>query len=384
LLRLGRQRYSRSNDYHDRGRLSASGEIMIVLFQRSLGPYRVPLFNSLSDALDGDFTLILTRQDRTPNRRWTIPWSEVRCRVAVLPGHRLDIGRGTLEVSLGVGATLGDLNPQAIVLGGWDVHACWSALRWARRRRVPLIGWVESSSGTGPHRGMVSNTVRRRFLKACSAAIVPGAASEAFVHQLTPALPCHHAPNSVDAPDLRALGQPPAGGAALFIGELSQRKGTDLVLAAAPQILELFPRLIVAGDGPLRSDVIALAERLPGLEYAGFTEGPQKTRIFERSAVVLIPSRRDPWPLVACEALVGLRPIVTGPGVGSFPDLRQLAGEAVSAMAAATPQDLVYAARRVKGRVVPPALRGAFSPEAVAAAMVTAVRSVASAGGPAR
>ena len=36
---------------------------MIVLFQRSLGPYRVSLFNSLSDALDGDFTLILTRRD---------------------------------------------------------------------------------------------------------------------------------------------------------------------------------------------------------------------------------------------------------------------------------------------------------------------------------
>jgi glycosyltransferase involved in cell wall biosynthesis len=355
---------------------------MIVLFQRSLGPYRVPLFNSLSDALDGDFTLILTRQDRTPNRRWTIPWSEVRFRVIVLPCHRLDIGRGALEVSRGVGATLDDLKPQAIMLGGWDVQACWSALRWGRRRRVPLVGWVESSLGTGLHRGVVSSTVRYRFLKACSAAIVPGAASEEFVHQLTPGLPCHHAPNSVDVPDLRAIGEPSAGGAALFIGELSQRKGTDLVLAAAPQILELFPHLIMAGDGPLCSDVIALAERLPGLEYAGFTEGPQKTRLFEQSAVVLIPSRRDPWPLVACEALVGLRPIVTGPGVGSLPDLRQLAGEAVSAMPAATPQDLVDAAKRVKGQVVPSALRAAFSPESVAAAMAAAVRSVVSVGRP--
>ncbi|MCW2909970.1 MAG: hypothetical protein JWL68_4759 [Actinomycetia bacterium] len=352
---------------------------MIALFQRSLAPYRVSLFNSLSDALDGDFTLVLTRQDRTPDRRWTIQWSEVRCRVVVLPGHRLNLGRGTLEVSRGVRATLDDLKPQALVLGGWDVHACWAAMRWARRQRVPLVGWVESSQRTGLHRGVVSSTVRRRFLRACSAAIVPGAESEAFVRQLAPALPCHHAPNSVDAPDLRAVGQPPGHGAALFIGELSPRKGADLVLAAATQILQLFPRLIMAGDGPLRSDVIALAAQLPGLEYAGFVEGPEKARLFEQSAVILIPSRRDPWPLVACEALVGLRPIVVGPGVGSLPDLEQAAGEAVAVMPTATPRDLVDAARRAQGAVVPSGLRAAFRPETVAAAMATAARCAVSA-----
>ena len=355
---------------------------MIVLFQRQLAPYRVSLFNSLNEALDGQFTLVLTRPDPTANRLWTIPWPEVRFRTAVLPGHRLDIGRGTWEVSHGVHATLDDLKPQAVVLGGWDVHACWVALRWARQRGVPLVGWVESSQRTGQHRGAISSTIRHRFLTACSAAIVPGAAAEAFVRQLAPALPCHRAPNSVDAPDLRTIAEPPPQGAALFIGELSQRKGVDLILAAARRILQLFPRLIVAGDGPLRSDVLALASRLPALEYAGFVEGPEKARLFGQSAVILIPSRRDPWPLVACEALVGLRPIVVGPGVGSLPDLQQVAGEAVVAMPAATPGDLVDAARRAKGRAVPPGLRAAFRPETVAAAMVAAARSAASAGEP--
>ncbi len=168
----------------------------------------------------------------------------------------------------------------------------------------------------------------------------------------------------------------------MFIGELSHRKGVDLILAAAPQILQLFPRLIVAGDGPLRSDVIALAAWLPGLEYAGFVEGPEKAQLFGQSAVILIPSRRDPWPLVACEALVGLRPIVLGPGVGSIPDLQQMAGKAVAAMSEATPRDLVDAAMRAKGHSAPPGLRTAFRPETVAAVMATAARSVASAGEP--
>lgn len=355
---------------------------MIVLFQRQLAPYRVSLFNSLNDALDGQFTLVLTRPDPTPDRLWTVPWPEVRFRTAVLPGRRLDSGRGRWEVSWGVRATLDGLKPLAVVLGGWDVHACWTALRWARRQGVPLVSWVESSQLTGLHRDVLTSAIRHRFLAACSAAIVPGAASEAFVRQLAPALPCHQAPNSVDAPDLRTIDGPTPQGAALFVGELSERKGVDLLLTAAPQILQSFPRLIVAGDGPLRSEVIALASLLPGLEYVGFVEGPEKAQLFAQSAVILIPSRRDPWPLVACEALVGLRPIVVGPGVGSLPDLQRAAGESVAAMSAATAQDLVDATKRAKGRTVPPELRAAFRPEMVAAAMAAAVRSVASVGEP--
>src|ERR1019366_1380584 len=152
-----------------------------------------------------------------------------------------------------VRATLDGLKPQAVVLGGWDVHACWAALRWARRRGVPLVACVESSQQSGLRRGVISSTIRHRFLSACSAAIVPGAAAEAFVRQLAPAIPCYHALNSVDSPDLRAIAEPPPQGAAVFIGELSQRKGVDLILAAAPHILQLFPRLIIAGDGPMRS-----------------------------------------------------------------------------------------------------------------------------------
>ena len=355
---------------------------MIVLFQRTLGPYRVSLFNSLSDALDGEFTLLLSRRDRPPDRLWMIPWSEVRFQVVVLDGHRLDVGRGTLEVSRGVRATLNGLRPQAIVLGGWDVHACWTALRWARQRKVPLVGWVESSQRTGRHRGTVSTLIRRRFMQACSAAIVPGVLSEEFVHQLVPALPCHRAPNSVEGRDLRAIGDPLPQGAALFIGTLSKRKGVDLILSAAAELLKVFPRLIIAGDGPLRGDVIALAARLPPVEYVGFVEGAEKARLFERSAVVLIPSRRDPWPLVACEALVAGRPIVLGTGVGSLPDLLQLAGAVVCPMPAATPQGLVDAVGLAKGRVVSPEVRAALRPEAVAAAMAAGIRSVASPGGP--
>jgi len=351
---------------------------MIVLLQRQLAPYRISMLNSLSAELNGELMVMHTRQDPAPGLRWTLAWHQVKFQAIILPGHRLNVGSGIFELSHHVGRTLDKFRPEAIVLNGWDMHASWTALSWARRRGVPIIAWVASTQTAGKHRDPISDAARRYFLKHCSAAVVPGIAAEAFVHKFVPSLLCYRVSNAIDEPELRAMSAPGKNGAALFIGQLSRRKGVDLILDAAAEILNIFPRLIIAGDGPLRDKVVALAARLPGLEYAGFVEGIDKTRLFERSSAVLAPSRRDPWLMVAAEALVARRPIVLGPGVGASPDLQPIAGDAIRLMPAATPEDLVDAARQVRDQVVPSSLSEAFRPVEQAAAMAAAFRSTIS------
>ena len=347
---------------------------MIALLARQLGPYRISVLNELSEELNGELMVMHTRADPTPNRQWTVAWHEVKFETTTLSGYRLNLGSGTLELSRHVGSTLAKIRPDAIVMNGWDMHASWMALSWARRRRVPVIAWVASTQTAGKHRVRSSNAIRRYFLERCSAAVVPGVAAESFVHKFVPSLPCYRVTNAVDEPDLRAMDTPPKNGAALFIGELSRRKGVDLIIDAAEDILGIFPRLIIAGNGPLRDEVAALANRLPGLEYAGFVEGSDKTRLFGRSSAVLAPSRKDPWLMVAAEALVARRPIVLGPGVGAIRDLQPIAGDAVCVMPAATHEDLVNAARQVRNQVVPSGLSEAFRPVDQATAMARAFR----------
>lgn len=351
---------------------------MIVLLARQLGPYRISVLNNLSEALNGELMVVHTRADPAPDRQWTLAWHEVKFQTTTLPGHRLNVGSGIFELSRHVGSTLAKFRPEAIVLNGWDMHASWTALSWARRRGVPIIAWVASTQAAGKHRGLISNAARRFFLEHCSAAVVPGVAAEAFVHKFIPSLPCYRVSNAIDEPELRTMSAPPKNGAALFIGQLSRRKGVDLILDAAEDILNIFPRLIIAGNGPLRDEVVALAGRLPGLEYAGFVEGTDKARLFQRSSAVLAPSRKDPWLMVAAEALVARRPIVLGPGVGAIPDLQPIAGDAVRLMPAATSEDLVNAARQVRNQVVPSSLSEAFRPSEQAIAMAAAFRSTIS------
>jgi hypothetical protein len=95
-------------------------------------------------------------------------------------------------------------------------------------------------------------------------------------------------PETVGGPD-----EPPH---VLFVGRLSEEKGTLELLEATGGL----PRVVV-GDGPLR-------ERVP--DAVGFVPPSQLGPYYERAAIVVCPSRREGYGVVAREAMAYGRPVV--------------------------------------------------------------------------
>jgi glycosyltransferase involved in cell wall biosynthesis len=340
---------------------------VIVLVHNILPPYRVPLFNALSAACGGEFAVLLTRETHHYRRSWRVPWEDVAFQVHCVRTLGFHVGDRAIDVSFGIGAALTSLNPTAVIVAGWDLSACWSALLWARRRNVPAYAWVESGAASGSLRGPLSTRVRRAFLLQCQGAIVPGRAAASFVADLVPSIRCVEAPNAVTVPVNRVANAPEPPWSALFVGELSRRKGFDILLAAIPELLADFAGLTIAGTGPMTRQAEDIARPNPRVRYLGFVEGEPLISEMYAASVVLVPSRHDPWPVVAAEALTAGRPVVLGTGVGSRADLDALAGSAAASMAAADAESLVSAARRARSQVVPTVAREAFQPTKVAA-----------------
>lgn len=346
---------------------------MVALIHNILPPYRVPLFNALAEARGGEFVVVLARETHRFRRAWRVPWEDVKFQVCLLRTLTVRLGDRSVDISVGVGAALNKANPDAVIVAGWDLPACWLALAWARRHGVPVYAWVESGLTSGSLRGPISTTIRRIFLGQCKGAVVPGDAAASFVSHLAPSLRLVRAPNSVGMPVNRSIRAPKPPWSAIFVGELSERKGFDVVLDAVPDLLSDFSQLTVAGVGPMATRIEAMAARDPRIRYLGFVEGEPLASALSAASVVLIPSRKDPWPLVAVEALTMGRPVVVGPGVGSAPDLAKLAGAAVTRMPVADAASLVVAARDARTRVVPMLAREPFQPDAVAAQFLSVV-----------
>ncbi len=105
------------------------------------------------------------------------------------------------------------------------------------------------------------------------------------------------------------------------VGRLVDKKGFDVLLAAAPAILARHPeaRIVLGGGGDLRGELEAQARRL-GVErsvtFTGALSHPEVLALIAAAEVFVMPSVRDPrgnvdgLPIVVLEAMAAGKPVV--------------------------------------------------------------------------
>lgn len=106
----------------------------------------------------------------------------------------------------------------------------------------------------------------------------------------------------------------------LFVGRLSREKGVDLLLEAMRSIPG-HPRLVIAGDGPLKAELEQQA-RQAGIaaEFMGWIGPHDLPPLVARAHVQVVPSRSEPQGVVVIEALATGTPVI-GARVGGIPEM---------------------------------------------------------------
>ncbi len=180
---------------------------------------------------------------------------------------------------------------------GW--RGRWATLvgRLAYRRTAHII------AVSGPIR---QRLVERDGVPAERVTVIPCAMPEDSLPQPAPALP----------EQLR--GRPLVG----VVARLEPEKGVDVLLRAAPRILDHRPEcaFMVVGDGPQRATLEAQAARLglgSHVHFLGFR--PDVRALLPLLEVLVVPSLSEGAPLVILEAMAAGVPVVAS-AVGGIPD----------------------------------------------------------------
>jgi glycosyltransferase involved in cell wall biosynthesis len=123
-------------------------------------------------------------------------------------------------------------------------------------------------------------------------------------------------PNFVDVPPGPATGD---GGYMLFVGRLSPEKGIGVLLDAWRRLADI--PLVIAGDGPLRQEVEAVAALSCGrsLRIVGLQDRAGIAALMRGARFLVFPSAwYESFPLVIAEAFAcGLPVVASGLGVAA-------------------------------------------------------------------
>jgi glycosyltransferase involved in cell wall biosynthesis len=260
-------------------------------------------------------------------------WSRLR-NVAPRPGPDHFFGSDTPDI----GAELRDGGFDAVLVLGWYLKTFVQAAWAAKRLGLPVMARGDSHLGTP--RGALVRWVKAvtypGLLRAFDAALYVGVRSRAYYeHYGYPSDRLFFSPHCVDtawfadratAESGRALrtrlGVGGGETVVLFAGKLVDlKRPLDIIEAVARQGAPPV-HVVVAGSGELAAAMTARAAALGvNLHLLGFLNQTQMPSAYAAANVLVLPSTRETWGLVANEALACGTPIILADTVGCAPDL---------------------------------------------------------------
>jgi glycosyltransferase involved in cell wall biosynthesis len=242
---------------------------------------------------------------------------------------------------------------RGIVAEGWDAvvlhtgyryRVFWTAVRAARRRRIPVLFGTDAHGFTSQNgraeilKGAIKRLVLPWLFRLADVAIVPSSRSRDFLVALrmppervvvTPYVVDNdwwrEAASKVDREQVRqAWGIPCDATVFLYCAKLQPWKRPQDLLAAFARLGATSAHLVLAGEGPLRGELERAAESLGvagRTRFLGFVNQGALPATYRASDVLVLPSAYEPFGVVVNEAMLcGCVPIVSDQ-VGAGGDL---------------------------------------------------------------
>jgi len=311
----------------------------IVVITEIIAPYRIPVFNALASQAGIDLHVIFLAETDPTQRQWEIHTEEIRFSYEVLSGVRRRVRDHTLLLNWGVEKVLQRAFPDAIVCGGYNYFASWTALRWAERNSVPLHLWVESTAKNFRTGYGWMEWLKTNFVGRSAGFIVPGKAASSYLESYgVPVEEMAIAHNAVDNSFFERESAVARRDAAsmrktlnlpqryfLFSGRLVPEKGVFDLLHAYAALSEELKRevaLVFVGDGRARSELVRASRSLSGtIVFPGFAQRGELAAYYGLADALVFPTHADAWGMVVNEAMACGLPVICSDAAGCAEDL---------------------------------------------------------------
>jgi len=315
-------------------------EKRVLLMTNIVAPYRLPLFNAISEKGNIYFKVIALAE-REKNREWKLSENKIKFNYQILHGWHWFIWGKKREVAIhlnrGVFKAFLEYNPDVIITSGYDDLAYWQAFLYCKLYKKKYILWNGTTlSSAGNIRG-IRALLKRIIVRGADRYIAYGTKAKEYLEYFgAEGGKIYIGTNTVDMEDfksrveeyrkkdsfLRGRKRYPKY-LLLYIGQLINRKGIIQVLKALDILGDKEIGLFVVGNGPEENVLKAFCKEknIKNVFFEGFKQQEELIKYYAFSDIFILSSFEEVWGLVVNEAMASGLYVLSSKYAGASYDL---------------------------------------------------------------
>jgi len=294
----------------------------VLLLTNIISPYRIPLFNYISQKGNFDFTVVALAETEK-NREWKSVKREINFDYKILSGWHLFFYKKGREIAThlnrSVFKSLFKYNPDIIIIGGYDNLAYWQALFYCKVFRKEYILWNGTTLLSVGRMEGIYGLIKRMIVKGAGRWIAYGTKAKEYLEYFgADPKNIYISTNTVDVDFfyksvfryrnsknfLEERKQFPKI-MLLYVGQMVNRKGVKQLLKSLNVLHDPEVGLLMVGSGPEEKNLkdFCKKNKLNNVFFEGFHQQEELPRYYALADVFILPSFQEVWGLVVNEAL---------------------------------------------------------------------------------
>jgi len=315
-------------------------EKRVLLMTNIITPYRLPLFNAISER--GNFCFkVVALAEREKNREWKLSENKIKFNYQILYGWHWFIWGKKREVAIhlnrGVFKAFLEYKPDVIIASGYDDLAYWQAFLYCKLYRKKYILWNGTTLlSAGSTRG-IRALLKRIIIRGADRYIAYGTKAKEYLEYFgAESGKIYIGTNTVDMEDFRSRMEKHRKKDSfeeerkkypkyllLHVGQLIKRKGIIQVLKTLSILGDKEIGFFIVGSGPEENFLKAFCKKknIKNVFFEGFKQQEILPKYYALADVFVLSSFEEVWGLVVNEALASGMYILSSKYAGASYDL---------------------------------------------------------------
>ncbi|HKM02184.1 MAG TPA: glycosyltransferase family 4 protein [Sedimentibacter sp.] len=290
-------------------------KIKVAIIMNIPAPYRVSFFEYLrKQYTDYDFYNIYASETED-NRKWEV---KVNDNTFFLKSKTIKFRqRGDykyIHIPINIISVLKKIKPDVIVASEYS-PTILQAYLFAKIHKIKFVSWTDGTLYSERHINLAQKISRKLIISGANSYIA--SSTKSFEAQLAYGAKrdkMHKSLLTVDINKYLAKKDNYGTGNLLFVGQLIERKGLDILINSLTKIKNVNYHLYIVGAGPEEhklKEQVRLANLEEHISFEGFKESNELNYYYNISDIFVLPTREDCFGLVILEAMCHSLPVIS-------------------------------------------------------------------------